>query len=80
MGKIKTPPFTKDQVKECLSIEKYKTIKEIAKELAFKLRKRYSHITGEFINAVTALLFSLTTYNLARSCKNKDGENLFALA
>lgn len=80
MRKIKTPPFTKDQVKECLSIEKYKTIKEIAKELAIKIKIKCSNISGEFINYVTALLMSLTTYNFAKSCKNNKGENLFALA
>ncbi len=80
MKKIKTPPFTKEQVKECLSIDKYKTIKEIAKELALKLKKHYSEISNSFVNQLTALLFSLATYNFAKSCKNNKGENLFALA
>lgn len=79
MGKIKTPPFTIEQVKDCLSSQA-KTIKEITKELAKKVQKHYSEISGSFINSLRAILFSLVTSNSAKNYQNDKGEHLFALA
>jgi hypothetical protein len=80
MRKLKTVPFTLQQVKECLCSKKYKTIGEIAKELAKKINKCCSSINNSFLSKVKALLSCLITKGEVRECSNTERETIFGLA
>jgi hypothetical protein len=80
MGKMMPPAFTLAQVKECLSTEIKKTVEEVLRELARKIKRDMYKISTRFNDQVRAFLFRLVSLNSARVYGDKKSGYTFALA